>query len=52
MKAWLEAQGRGPVEARVGRTGQFDVVVDGRVVYSKDDTGRFPTDADLRKLAA
>jgi len=52
VKAWFEAQGSGPVDARVGRTGQFDVVIDGRTVYSKDDTGRFPTAADLAKLTA
>jgi hypothetical protein len=46
----LEQRGRGPVEAVVGKTGQFDVVIDGRVAYSKYDTGRFPSDADLQKL--
>ena len=51
MKAWLEARGKGPVEIRPGKTGQFDVVVDGTLAYSRHDTGRFPADADLEKLA-
>jgi predicted Rdx family selenoprotein len=50
VKAWFEAQGRGPVETHVGRTGQFDVVIDGRLAYSKDSTGRFPGEADLQKV--
>jgi predicted Rdx family selenoprotein len=39
------------VEAKPGKTGQFDVVVDGRTAYSRYDTGRFPSDADLAKLS-
>jgi predicted Rdx family selenoprotein len=50
VKAWFEARGRGPVEAHVGSTGQFDIVAGGKLVYSKRDTGRFPTEADLEKL--
>ena len=50
MKAWIEGHGSGPVELSPGKTGQFDVVADGRVVYSRYDTGRFPSDADLEKL--
>lgn len=50
MRDWFEAQGRGPVDIQVGKTGQFDVVVDGRVMYSKYDTGGFPSEADLKKL--
>ena len=51
MKAWFEARGRGPVDIQVGKSGQFDVVVDGRLVYSRYQTGRFPSDADLERLA-
>ncbi|NIP13545.1 MAG: hypothetical protein GWM88_01910 [Pseudomonadales bacterium] len=37
------------VEAELvgGRGGVFDVVVDGRTVYSKHDTGHFPDEAEL-----
>ena len=50
MKAWLEARGKGPVEILPGKSGQFDVVVDGRLAYSRHETGRFPWEADLEKL--
>ena len=52
MKAWFEGQGRGPVEMHAGRAGQFDIVVDGRLVYSRYDTGRFPSEAELGALGA
>ena len=52
MKAWLEARNRGPVELQTGKSGQFDVVVDGKLAYSRYDTGRFPTDAELEKALA
>lgn len=52
MKAWFEARGRGPVDIQPGRTGQFDVVLDGKLAYSRHKTGRFPVDADLEKLLA
>jgi len=51
VKAWLEAKGRGPVEIEAGKTGQFDVLVDGKLAYSRYDTGRFPGDAELDKIA-
>jgi predicted Rdx family selenoprotein len=50
VKAWLEARGRGPVELQAGKSGQFDVVIDGRLGYSRYQTGRFPAEADLEKL--
>ena len=30
-----------------GKGGVFDVVVDGRLIYSKDETGRFPDDEEV-----
>jgi len=50
VKAWLEARGHGPVDIQPGKTGQFDVVVDEKLVYSRYETGRFPSDAELEKL--
>lgn len=50
MKAWLEARGRGPVDVQQGKTGQFDVVIDEKLVYSRGVTGRFPSDAELEKF--
>jgi len=51
VKAWFESRGRGPVDIQVGKTGQFDIVIDGELAYSKYKTGRFPSDADLEKVA-
>jgi len=50
VKAWFELRGRGPVEIEVGKSGQFDIVVDGQLAYSKYKTGRFPSEADLARL--
>jgi len=52
VKAWFESRGRGPVDIQVGKSGQFDIVVDGRLAYSKYKTGRIPADADLERIAA
>ena len=30
-----------------GDNGVFDVVVDGDLVFSKDETGRFPSDQEI-----
>ncbi len=50
MKAWFEARGRGPVEIQAGKTGQFDITVAGKLVYSRFETGLIPGEADLEKL--
>jgi selT/selW/selH-like putative selenoprotein len=36
--------------ARPGSTGQFDVLREGRLVFSKGETGRFPEDGEVRRL--
>ena len=38
------------VTALPGKSGQFDIVFDGVVRYSKATTGRFPTDAEVDAL--
>jgi len=50
VKAWIEARGHGPVEVQPGKSGQFDVVAGGKLLYSRYETGRFPWEADLEKL--
>ena len=50
MKAWIEARGHGQVELRTGKSGQFDISVEGRLAYSRYQTGLFPTEADLPKI--
>jgi predicted Rdx family selenoprotein len=51
VKAWFDAHNRGPVDIQPGKVGQFDVVIDGKLAYSRYETGRFPADADLEKIA-
>ena len=36
--------------AAPGERGQFDVRSDGRLVFSKHATGRFPEDGEVRRL--
>jgi Rdx family protein len=36
-----------PAEALPGGKGQFDVIRDGDLVFSKHDTGRFPDDGEI-----
>jgi selT/selW/selH-like putative selenoprotein len=35
-----------------GVAGVFDVMVDGRLAYSKKQTGRFPTDEEIEAIGA
>jgi len=40
------------VEVKPGKTGQFDVIVDGKVIFSKAETGRFPLDDEVEQVFA
>jgi predicted Rdx family selenoprotein len=33
-----------------GKSGQFDVVVDGQIAYSRYETGTFPSEVDLGEM--
>lgn len=35
------------MELKVGKVGQFDVVSDGKVVFSKSKAGRFPDHGEV-----
>jgi predicted Rdx family selenoprotein len=50
VKAWIEARGHAPVAIEPGKSGQFDLLIGGTLAYSRYETGRFPSDADLEKL--
>jgi Rdx family len=39
-------------EIKAGSTGQFDVVVDGEVIFSKAKAGRFPVEGEVEDLFA
>jgi len=47
----LEKLAAAEVELRAGRSGQFDVTVDGALKYTRSKTGRFPTDDEIEDLA-
>ena len=36
-------------EIRAGATGQFDVLVNGKLIFSKKETGRFPDDGEVEE---
>jgi hypothetical protein len=46
----LEKLGAADVELRTGRSGQFDVTIDGALKYTRAKTGRFPTDDEVDGL--
>ena len=50
IKAAIQAATETQAELVQGRGGAFDVVVDGRLIYSKHDTGRFPTNTEILNL--
>jgi predicted Rdx family selenoprotein len=46
----LQKTGAADIELRPGKSGQFDVTVDGALKYTRSKTGRFPTDAEIEDL--
>ena len=50
MRDSLQKKGATDIELRPGKSGQFDVTVDGSVKYTRSKTGRFPTDAEIEDL--
>jgi len=46
----LQRKGQREVRLVEGGRGIFEIRDDGRVLYSKQQTGRFPTDAELDAL--
>jgi predicted Rdx family selenoprotein len=40
------------VKIQPGKSGQFDVMVDGRKIFSKADVGRFPVDGEVEESFA
>ena len=52
MRDRLQKLGAAEIELKVGKSGQFDVTVDGKLEYTRSKTGRFPTDDEIDGLAA
>ncbi len=50
MRDSLQKKGATDIELRPGKSGQFDVTVDGALKYTRSKTGRFPTDAEIDDL--
>ena len=50
MRDSLQKQGASDIELRPGKSGQFDVTVDGQLKYTRSKTGRFPTDDEIEEL--
>ena len=50
MRERLERLGAADIELRIGKSGQFDVTVDGALKYTRGKTGRFPTDDEIEDL--
>ena len=50
MREHLKKKGAADIELRPGKSGQFDVTVDGALKYTRSKTGRFPTDAEIEAL--
>ena len=50
MRDALQRKGVTEIDLQTGKSGQFDVIVDGALKYSRYQTGRFPSDADINAL--
>ena len=50
MRDALQAKGVASVELKPGKSGQFDVTIDGTLKYSRYQTGRFPSDQEIDRL--
>lgn len=51
MREMLARSGHTDVTLTPGRSGQFDITVDGTLAYTRAKTGRFPTDDEIDALA-
>jgi predicted Rdx family selenoprotein len=40
------------VQIKAGKTGQFDVIADGKLIFSKAESGRFPVDGEVEQAFA
>ena len=50
MRDALQRKGVSDVDLQAGKSGQFDVIVDGTLKYSRYQTGRFPSAADIEAM--
>ena len=50
LAAELNAETEHEAAAEEGTKGQYDVLADGELIFSKQDKGRFPDGAEIRVL--
>jgi selT/selW/selH-like putative selenoprotein len=50
LAASLESRFGEKTEIRPGSTGQFDVITDGRKIFSKAEAGRFPLPDEVEAI--
>ena len=50
LAAELNAETEHEAVAEEGAKGQYDVLADGELIFSKQDQGRFPDGAEIRAL--
>ena len=47
LKQDIERELKIPVKIKMGSPGSLNVIVDGKTIYSKSETGRMPTSSEL-----
>jgi predicted Rdx family selenoprotein len=52
LAASLQSRFGEEVQIKPGKTGQFDVIADGRQIFSKAASGRFPLDGEVEEIFA
>jgi selT/selW/selH-like putative selenoprotein len=52
VAASLKSRFSEDAQIKAGRTGQFDVVVDGKLIFSKAEAGRFPVEGEVEERFA
>lgn len=50
LEAYLQEHGEYRIEREEGGNGIFDVFADGKRIYTKRDTGRFPEHAEILEI--
>jgi len=50
VREHLQKLGPADIELRPGKSGQFDVTVDGELRFTRSKVGRFPIDSEIDDL--
>jgi len=52
LAASIKARFGDDARIKAGQSGQFDVIADGKLIFSKAATGRFPLDDEVEAIMA